>query len=173
MDWINHVDDESVTQYLSFTKECKKLVSSLINSSTYSQLRSPNTKGSKDVPISQYKSRINILGRPHELPKSGRRHLEVGGLETVIIVQAPFNDVLDFKKGVDLSKVKGGIRIVVGNQLSTFENLMGYVEKNLRAYHPVLKHDLYEGNYLYFVRTALGIMDKSLLEFKYEKRLIN
>jgi len=174
---MNHNNFNRVMgQYSEFRKECRISISSRLRSGNYTNIRGSNTKGSikgnDDVPISGYKTRVNIIGRPAKMKHIGIRDTNVGHLETLVVVQAPFNDPADYTKGIDTSKVKRGLRIVIGNSLSNFSYIVEKVRKDIKKYYPSISNNLYKGNYAGFVKRILDIMDGSINDFKKKYVLI-
>ncbi|MEK6943753.1 MAG: hypothetical protein AABX00_06855 [Nanoarchaeota archaeon] len=163
---VSSISEEAMMQYHLFSRECRHHISRTISDhANYPNLRGPNTKGSKNVPPETYKARINILGRPMEMEHTGERRLNVGGLEVIVVVQAPLVDASDYLKGFDMAN---GVpmRTVIGDDLLKLQNISREIHDNWININPKMKSLLAEGSYLSFVQMMLHAIDNSIATAK-------
>lgn len=170
--WINQLDENTINQYSKFTRECKSLIKEIVRNSDYDQLSPSNITRKEDMRISRYKTKVNIIGRPNGLPKQGFRNLNVGGLETVVIVQGVFNDKTNYGEGINISEASPGIRFVIGPHLSTYNDIVNYINSALKSEYQNISTNLNNGDYRSFVNNILFITNYALYEFKKNKRLL-
>ncbi|MEK6917114.1 MAG: hypothetical protein AABW92_05210 [Nanoarchaeota archaeon] len=156
-------------QYRLFRKELSSMIAKEVQSGNYSQLHSPNTKGSNKVEFPQYIARVNILPRNPLLDKEGVRNLNAGKLEVVVVLQAPLINPLDYTKGIQVKGIKDSFRITAGENLVYYEEILDGIVKSIRMNYDTICFCLEEGKYKPVVKQILHAVDSSLYDCKKEK----
>lgn len=166
-------EPQLMEQYSAFGKKCREIISELIASGAYPNLRSNKLR---HIPVeSSWKARVNILGRPC-MQHAGTRNLNVGKSEIVFVVQAPLINPSDYKEGFSLYGRRGWLRIVAGNDLvnkaiedRTFSDItaimMGEAKTRLTELSACLSHADYGGFVKAVVRIADSAVNKLMTEY--------
>jgi len=159
---------ETVNPYALFTTECKGFIKALIRTGNYPHLCS-NTNRTSDVPVDQYRARVNILGRRPDLKHTGERNLNAGDLEIVLIVTGVFRDVNDFRQGMKFGEPNhhySGVRYVIGDKLKKPRAAFDVLSNNFWSSSESLHSKLELGDYESFTKLAVQLADRGVGQFK-------
>lgn len=162
--WTQGLEESTITQYSSLTRELRKISREVIKQESYSHLETKNKKRNH-VLVEDYKSRISFLVRP-EIRNNNKRNLNVGSLESVIVLHGELNNQEDYSRGINVFNHKGTIRLVFGyvlaNNQNFFEHINDYLDKNSRK----VKEQIRSGNYTDFTHTMLKEIDTAMIKLK-------
>lgn len=157
----------NLEQYAAFTRECRKLISQGISSGSYPELRPNTRRGFNDGSgIFLHRARVNIIGRPTALTKTGTRNLSLGRLEVVVVVTAQFNYSSDYRGGFDLSSADHSLRFCIGQEWGAYDALAKAMVAEYHQRKPTLLALLSQGNYSAFVEQALATVNNPVHDFK-------
>ena len=190
--------DQINEQYNLFRKYCTKLISEELKHGNYDHLRGCNTKGPKKVNpnditeelVAKYKARLNIMARSLDLEQTGEGTMEVGHLETMVVIRADFRDEKDYKNGFDIcykSDLQFGesedesrkeieeefdleeqyntITAIFGESLA-YDEIADSAQQELRKQKQMLYCSLCRGNFKEFIKLIMEITDDSIGHFK-------
>jgi hypothetical protein len=88
--------------------------------------------------------------------------LNVGRLEAVMVVQAPFNDPRDYASGFDLSSGRQPLRTVLGSRLACSDDLFADFLRGFRKGYADFSRQLTGGDYVSFVQATLHLVDGAI-----------
>ena len=154
--------------YVDLTRHTRQNIAHQVKSITnrgvrnYSNLKNPNNKSTGNSDL----YRFSVMFRPSTLPSNGKRSINIGGSEILLVLQGvSLIDNTNWKNGVKFDYKKAPYRIVMGENIRSEEFADSFFDEFAR-YFPSAKRVLALGAYDNFVKKTLEIADDNIGIFK-------
>ena len=154
--------DANIGAYQAFTRDCRHKIDELVKTGKYPCLALNSHRGHEDLIGAGFRTRVSVLAKPPYLPQTGQRNLNIGHTQVVLVVVASLNDEKDYTKGFS-SKTR--LRMVLGPGLA-YDTLNERLMRSYKGAKPVLKTDLFKGDYEGFLNVFCQGVNTSIADFK-------